>query len=284
MPPSTPPTLRQQRLGAELRKLREQSGLTATAAAVLLGLKQAQISSIESGRYAVGADRVRTLARAYSSSDEALVEALVAMTGGRTRGWWDEYRDYLPVGLIDLAELEHHATALRVALPLHIPALLQTADHARAMLREAVPPFRTYELEHRLSYRIKRQEVLHRVDGIPYTALVHEAALRMQYGGPDVTRAQLLHILEASEQANVTVRVIPYASPHFPGNGQPFDYAAGPVPQLDTVQLDTHHGGCEFLDAEAQLSKYRTLLDRMEACALDVVASRTFIAHLAQSL
>ncbi|MGC9439743.1 Scr1 family TA system antitoxin-like transcriptional regulator [Streptomyces sp. WG5] len=82
----------------------------------------------------------------------------------------------------------------------------------------------------------------------------------------------------------MTVRVIPYASPHFPGNGQPFDYAAGPVPQLDTVQLDTHHGGCEFLDAEAQLAKYRTLLDRMETCALDAAASRTFIEHLARSL
>ncbi|MFB7655814.1 MULTISPECIES: helix-turn-helix domain-containing protein [unclassified Streptomyces] len=284
MPPSTPPTLRQQRLGAELRKLREQSGLTSTAAAALLGLKQAQISSIESGRYAVGADRVRTLARAYSCPDEALVEALAAMTGGRIRGWWDEYRDYLPVGLIDLAELEHHAAALRVALALHIPALLQTADHARAMLREAVPSFRPYELEHRLSYRIKRQEVLHRAGGLPYTALVHEAALRMQYGGLDVTRTQLVHILELGEQENITVQVIPYSSPHFPGNGQSFDYAAGPVPQLDTVQLDTHHGGCEFLDAEAQLTKYRTLLDRMETCALGPAASRKFIERLAQSL
>ncbi|WP_405820990.1 helix-turn-helix transcriptional regulator [Streptomyces sp. NBC_01390] len=284
MPPSTPPTLRQQRLGAELRKLREHSGLTATAAAGLLGLKQAQVSSIEAGRYAVSADRVRTLARAYNCADEALTEALAAMTGGRTRGWWDEYRDHLPVGLIDLAELEYHAAALRVALALHIPALLQTADHARAMLREAVPPFRPYELEHRLSYRIKRQEILHRAGGLSYTALVHEAALRMQYGGPDVTRAQLVHILELSELDNITVRVIPYASPHYPGNGQPFDYVAGPVPQLDTVQLDTHHGGCEFLDAEAQLVKYRTLLARMETCALTPAASRKFIERITPSL
>ncbi|MFK0116617.1 helix-turn-helix domain-containing protein [Streptomyces sp. NPDC090994] len=284
MPPSTPPTLRQRRLGAELRKLRDQSGLSSTAAAELLDLKQAQISSIESGRYAVGADRVRTLARAYGCFNEALVEALAAMTGGRVRGWWDEYRDYLPVGLIDLAELEYHATELRVALPLHIPALLQTADHARAMLREAVPPFRPYELEHRLSYRIKRQEVLHRAGGLPYTALVHEAALRMQYGGQDVTRAQLLHMLGLSEQDNITVRVIPYSSPHFPGNGQPFDYAVGPVPELDTVQLDTQHGGCDFLDAEEDLSQYRALLDRMETCALDPAASRQFIERLARSL
>ncbi|MGW1506641.1 helix-turn-helix domain-containing protein [Streptomyces mirabilis] len=284
MPPSATPTLRQQRLGAELRKLREHSGLTSTAAAELLGLKQAQISSIESGRYAVSADRVRTLARAYSCADPSLIEALAAMTGGRTRGWWDGYREHLPVGLIDLAELEHHAAVLRVALSLHIPALLQTADHARAMLREAVPPFRPYELEHRLSYRIKRQGVLHRSAPLSYTALLHEASLRMQYGGPDTARAQLAHLLELSAQDNVTIRVIPFTSPHFPGNGQSFDYAVGPVPQLDTVQLDTHHGGCEFLDAEAQLMKYRTVLDRMESCALGPADSHKVIEHIMKSL
>lgn len=138
MPPSTP-TLRQQRLGAELRKLREHAGLTSSAAAGLLGVKQAQISSIESGRYAVSADRVRTFARIYSCADPALVDALAAMTGGRTRGWWDEYREHLPVGLIDLAELEHYATELRVALVIHIPALLQTTDHARSLFRGVFP-------------------------------------------------------------------------------------------------------------------------------------------------
>jgi hypothetical protein len=33
---------------------------------------------------------------------------------------------------------------------------------------------------------------------------------------------------------------------------------------------------------EAQLTKYRTLLDRMETCALDPDASRKFIEQLAQ--
>ncbi|MEU5701734.1 helix-turn-helix domain-containing protein [Streptomyces aurantiacus] len=285
VPPSTTtPGLRQQRLGAELRRLREHSGLTSTAAAELLGLKQAQISSIEAGRYAVSGDRVRTFGRAYNCADANLVEALAGMTGGRTRGWWDEYREYLPAGLADLAELEHHATGLRVALSLHIPALLQTTDHARAMLQQAVPPFQPYELEHRLSYRIKRQAVLHGSAPLPYTALLHEAALRMQYGGPDIARSQLARLLDMSKQNNITVRVIPFTSADFPGNGQSFDYAIGQVPQLDTVQLDTHHGGCEFLDAEAQLAKYRTVLDRMESCALDPVKSRKFIEHIMQGL
>lgn len=106
----------------------------------------------------------------------------------------------------------------------------------------------------------------------------------MRYGGPDVARSQLAHLLELSEQDNITVRVIPFTSTHFPGNGQSFDYAVGPVPKLDTVQLDTHHGGCEFLDAEAQLAKYRTVLEQMESCALEPTESRRMIERLMQSL
>lgn len=283
MPPSTNPTLRQQRLGTELRKLREHAGLTATAAAALLGLKQGQISSIEAGRYPVGADRVRTFARSYSCADEALVDALVAMTGGRQRGWWDAYRDHLPVGLIDLAELEHHARKLRVALVIHIPALLQTTDHARALFREVVPPMRQYEIEHRLTHRMKRQGILHRDDPTPYTSVIHESALRMGFGGSAISRTQLHHLIEMSELPNVTVRVIPFGHSPFPGTGQSVDYVSGTVPQLDTVQLDTHHG-CEFLDAEAQLAKYRSVLDRMENGALKPSASRDLIHRLAQEL
>ncbi len=283
MPPSTTPTLRQQRLGAELRKLREHSGLTTTAAAALLGLKQAQISNIESGRYAVSADRVRTFARTYSCADTALVEALAAMTGGRTRGWWDEYRDHLPASLIDLAELEHHAAKLRVALVIHIPALLQTTDHARALFRTVFPPLQQFEIEHRLSHRIKRQSILHRESPAPYTATIHEAALRMGFGGRDVATAQLKHLLSMSELPDVTIRILPFGKASFHGTGQGIDYVAGAVPQLDTVQLDTHHG-CEFLDGEAQLTKYRAVVDHMEASALDPEASRDIIHRIAQEL
>jgi len=283
VPPSNTPTLRQQRLGTELRKLREHAGLTSTAAAGLLGLKQAQISNIESGRYAVSADRVRTFARTYNCADPALIEALAAMTGGRTRGWWDEYRDHLPVGLIDLAELEHYAAELRVALVIHIPALLQTTDHARALFREVFPPLQQYEIEHRLTHRIKRQGILHRDDPTPYTATIHEAALRMGFGGRDVAAAQLKHLITMSELAHITVRVIPFGKASFPGTGQGIDYVAGAVPQLDTVQLDSHHG-CEFLDGEAQLGKYRSVVDRMEASALSPEASRDLIHHITHEL
>ncbi|MEU5533774.1 helix-turn-helix transcriptional regulator [Streptomyces sp. NPDC020362] len=283
MPPTNSPTLRQRRLGAELRKLRERAGLTATGAAELLGVNQARVSMIETGRTPISADRLRSMARVYACSDEELVDALASMTGGRTRGWWDSYRDHLPVGLIDLAELEHHVAALRVALVIHIPALLQTTDHARALFKEAVPPLRQYEIEHRVSHRIKRQEILHREDPPRYTAVIHECALHMGYGGSTIVREQLKHLLTMSELEHVTVKIIPFGRGSYPGTGQSVDYLVGPVPQLDTVQLDTHHG-CEFLDAEAQLEKYRLVLDRMEASALEPEESRDLIHHIAQTI
>ncbi|MFE0446320.1 Scr1 family TA system antitoxin-like transcriptional regulator [Streptomyces fungicidicus] len=80
----------------------------------------------------------------------------------------------------------------------------------------------------------------------------------------------------------VTIRVIPFGTAYFPSTGQSFDYLSGAVPQLDTVQLDTHHGGCGFLDAEAQLTKYRAVLNHMTSCALDPTESRDFIHNLAR--
>lgn len=282
LPPVSSPTLRQQRLGAELRKLRERAGFTVTQAAAHLGVNQGRVSMIETGRSPLSADRVRAMASAYDCADEELVTALAAMTGRRPRGWWDEYREHLPAALVDLAELEHHATGLRVALAIHIPALLQTTDHARALFRAVVPAMRQYEIEHRLTHRIKRQGILHRDTPPPYSAIIHESALRMGFGGPAVARDQLRHLLDMSELPHVTVRVIPFGTERYPSTGQSFDYVQGAVPQLDTVQLDAHHGGCGFLDAESQLTKYRAVLDHMESCALGIADSRDLIHHLAR--
>ncbi|MCZ4125180.1 helix-turn-helix domain-containing protein [Streptomyces sp. H39-S7] len=282
MPMRSNPTARQLRLGAELRKLRERAGLSSAEAARLLGVNSAQISNIEAARFGPSAERVRTLARNYDCSDPDLVDALVAMTGERKRGWWEEYRDTLPAGLLDLAELEHHTTGMRVAVVIHIPGLLQTLDHARATFQETVPPLLPHEVEHRLSYRLKRQGILYGDGRTQYAAVVHEAALRMGVGGPDVSRRQLAHLVEMSEHENVTITVIPFGVEAYVSSGQPITYVLGPVPKLDTVELDTPHG-CEFLDAEAQLEKYRVVLDRMNSGALTPEKSRDLIHHLAHS-
>ncbi|MEU5052635.1 helix-turn-helix transcriptional regulator [Streptomyces sp. NPDC021096] len=284
MPPSTPlPTVRRRRLGAELRRLRERADLSATEAAARFGITQSRISNIEAGRYGVSAERVRALARIYDCSDEALISALAAMTGERKRGWWEEYREYLPTSLIDLAELEHHATALRVAQVINIPGLLQTPEHARSVFREGVPQLAPHEIEYRVSHRVKRQAILYREAPPPYTAIIHEAALRMQFGGTATAKAQLDHVLDMSERDNVTILVIPFDGTAFPSAGHGIDYFHGPVPHVDTALLDTAHNGA-LIDASAQLERCRLILDRMESVTLKPTPSRDLVHRIAQAI
>jgi transcriptional regulator with XRE-family HTH domain len=283
MSPSSAPTARRQRLGTELRRLREHAGLTATEAAALLGGNQARISNIEAGRYGVSAERVRALACHYECGDQSLVEAMAGMTGERKGGWWEEYREILSNGLLDLAELEHYGCGLSTAHISGFPGLLQSREHALEVFRQVVPQLAPPEVEHRVSFRVKRQAILFRAMPAPYTAIIHEAALRMTFGGSSVAKHQLQHVLTMSEQDAVSVRVIPFAAGAYPGSGTPIYYVRGAVPQLDTVQLDQSHG-IALLDAPAQLDKYRRIHNRLEEIALNPFASMQFIHSIAKTL
>jgi hypothetical protein len=55
------------------------------------------------------------------------------------------------------------------------------------------------------------------------------------------------------------------------------------VPQLDTVLVDNQLGGV-FMDAEAQLARYREVLRKLEGAALGVVESRELIHRLVKDL
>lgn len=283
MPRRREPTARQERLGAELRKLREAAGLTGREAAALLGTDAAQMSQIEAGTAGVSAERVRRLAAQYSCTDAALVDALVAMATDRTRGWWEEYRGRLPTPFMDLPELEHHASYRWDVEFLHVPGLLQTPEYARALFAYVNPEFSESDIERWVEHRMRRRIIIERPDPVPYEALVHEAALRIRVGDRSTARAQLARVQELSEADHVTVRVIPFDLDDFGGAGSAMVYSGGPVPSLDTVVRDGPSGPV-FIDAEAQLSRYRTLFLRVEAVSLGPDRSRDFIHRLAKEL
>ncbi|MFD3486523.1 helix-turn-helix domain-containing protein [Streptomyces sp. NPDC058665] len=283
MAPRKALTARQRRLGAELRKIREHTGLSMTEAAALLGTDRTTISNTESGRFGVSPERVRTWAGHYGCPDAAYVDALAAMAAERITGWWEDYRGDLAGGALDLAELEHHAVGIRCVQMLSMPGLLQNEDYARAVLAEAVPPPSIPRQRRQLSHRLKRRDVLDRENPPEFTFLIHEAALRMTFGGSAVARGQLDYLLKESERENVTVRAIPFAAGGFVDTGGSTQYVLGPVPQMDTVQTDTTNGPA-FLDAETHLVNYRAALDRTEERSLDPERSRDFIRKIAQQV
>ncbi|UQI43827.1 helix-turn-helix transcriptional regulator [Streptomyces sp. HU2014] len=279
----TSPTERQKRVGSELHKMRVAAGVSAESVASLLSVDRSKISNMERGLRPISAERLRTWACHCDCSDEPYIEGLTKLAQPECRGWWERYRGALPGGLLDIAELEANADRLRTAHTVHIPGLLQTVEHARAIFGVAVPALPKREFELRMVHRMERQRVLMGEDPPEYHCVIHEAALRMQFGGRAVVRGQLEHLMHMSELSHLTLRVLPVASGAFPGSGQTLVYAEGVVPALDTVQIDSTHGP-EFVYGEAQLSKYRDQLEWMERLSLDPGASRTFIHDIARQL
>jgi len=281
--PRKQPTVRQERLGRELRRLREAAGLTAREAARLLGVISVTMSQIESGVAGVSEARVRRMAAQYACVDGELIDALAAMATDRTRGWWEEYRDVLPPGFLDLAELEHHARFLQVISTAHVPGILQTEEYARAVFAYLVPELPPAELEPRVAHRMRRRVIVERGETVEYEAVVHEGALRTRVADRRVACAQLEEMLRQSERPNVSLRVIPFDVDGFAGANASMLYAGGPVPPLDTAKRDAPHGG-PFLDSPAQLARFRTLFRKVESASLDPLRSRDFIHRLAKEL
>jgi len=277
------PTARQMRLAVELRRLREAAGLTSRDAAALLGVSAAQISQIEAGLAGVSEKRLRRLAAHYACTDEAFIDALVALAANRTRGWWEEYRGLLPTAFLDIAELEHHSTYRRDVELLFIPGLLQTDDYARAAFSSRIPELPREELELRVQHRMQRKVILESPAPTPYEAVIHEAALHIRVGDRTTSRAQLARVLELSEANHITVRVIPFDLDGFGGTWSTVMLADGAVPRLDTAVRDAPHGTA-FIDSEAQLGVFRTLFRRVGGASLDPARSRDVISRLAKEL
>lgn len=283
MPVRKPSTERQRRLGAELRRMRECIGMTINEAATLHRTDRTTVSNTESARSGVSSDRVRVWAANYRSPDAQYVDALADMARERGPYWWDEYRDSLPAGLLDLAEMEHHAAALRSAQIMHMPGILQLPDYMRGIFAEAVPTMDPVDLERHVEFRSRRAALLDRPQPPSCEFLIHETALRMSFGDRKVLRRQIDYLLEQAARPNITIRVVPFSAGGFANAGSSTLYACGPVPQLDTVQIDVPTG-VTFLHAETYLVNYRAVLDRMRERALGPEASLDFIQQAVREI
>ncbi|MFB7383773.1 helix-turn-helix domain-containing protein [Kitasatospora purpeofusca] len=269
------PTLRQRRLGSELRRMREQAGLGGSELARKLGISPAQVTQMEMAKIGVSPERLRMVASACRCANGPLIDALAEMASERGKGWWEDYRGALTIDFLEIAELEAHAKRLTFCTTAYIPGLLQTGAYAAAVFARLFPPLSAGEVEARTAFRIRRQEVV-RSGRTPLRTYIHEAALRMQFGGPAVLVDQLHALLDDSEHPGISVRVVPFALDTFPGSGENLTFAEGPVPELDAIEMDVSQGAL-FFDSQADLAMHRVIFSRLDSTALGEADSREFI-------
>ncbi|MFF2040176.1 helix-turn-helix domain-containing protein [Kitasatospora sp. NPDC058170] len=272
----TNPTLRQRRLGVELRRMREQAGFGGSQLGRAVGMNPAQVTQMESGKIGISVERLRTIAATCMCANQPLVDALADIITDRGKpGWWEEYREPLATDFLEVAELESHARRLFTYTTTFIPGLLQTGAYASALFAQAYPPPARHEVDLRTAFRMQRQRVV-RSGAVPYSAFIHEAALRMKFSDLKTHTDQLAALIEDSEDSRVSVRVVPFHADAIPSPSENFTYAEGPVTELDAAQMDTGHG-IQLFDAPAHLARFRVLLARMESTAFSEEKSRDLI-------
>ncbi|GAA1410334.1 helix-turn-helix transcriptional regulator [Kitasatospora putterlickiae] len=256
--------------------MREQAGFGGSQLARSIGATPAQITQMEAGRTGISVDRLRAVAAACMCVDRGLIDALSEIITRREKpGWWEEYRGSLPADFLDIAELEDRAVKLSTFTITFIPGLLQTRSYASAVFSQAFPSPTRHEVDLRTNFRLQRQATV-RTGTKTYAAFIHEAALRMQFSGSAVLAEQLNSLIEDSRKPGISVRVVPFNVGTLPGPSENLTYAVGPVPELDTVQMDTGQGVVLF-DSPPHLAAFRDILDRTASVALSEDESRAFI-------
>ncbi|MER7755800.1 helix-turn-helix transcriptional regulator [Kitasatospora sp. NPDC097643] len=278
------PTLRQRRLGAELRRMREQAGFGGSQLARLLGVTPALVTQMENGKSSISPDRLREVASACECHNQPLIDALIGIIEVQVKGWWENYRNQIPDFFLESAEHEDFAAeTIRVFVSTFLPGLLQTDGYARGIFSRRIPRLPAAELDLHTAFRLERRTRVLQSPEKKLEAYLHESSLLTRFGGPDVLREQLHSLIDDSLRDDIRIRVIPFTAHTYPGPVESAIYTVGEVSELDTVEVESSRGPI-FFDAPGELESYREVFNRIDKAALSDEESRDLIHRTAKNL
>jgi transcriptional regulator with XRE-family HTH domain len=262
--PGSGPTVLRILLGSQLRRLREAKGVTRDDAGYTIRASGSKISRMELGRVSFKERDVEDLLDLYGV-DEEEARALVALARqANSPGWWHKYGDVLPDWFQVYVGLEEAAALIRLYEVQFVPGLLQTADYARAVIKLGLPSASAEEVERRVGLRTGRQEVLTKESGGPRLwAVVDEAALRRPIGGGEVMRAQLVRLIEAAREPNITLQVVPFRSGGHAAEAGAFTIMRFPEVDLPDVVYLEHLTSALYLDKREDVERYTEVMERL---------------------
>jgi DNA-binding XRE family transcriptional regulator len=256
------PTVRRMLVGAKLRRLRTDLGLSREEAAEAIRASEWKIHRLENGQVGFKErDLVDLLAR-YQVRDPAEVAELLAMAReANAPGWWQHYGDVLPQWFRAYVDLESAASLIRTYEGQFIPGLLQTDDYMRAVVRGAHLEESVEEVGRRVRLRMARQMLLTREQPPRLWAVVDEAALRRPVGGREVLRGQLERLIEAAKLPNVTLQILPFGSGAHPAMFGSFSVLRFADRELPDVVYLEHLTGANYLNKPDEVDRYLHVME-----------------------
>ncbi|MFD9356463.1 helix-turn-helix domain-containing protein [Streptomyces sp. NPDC060031] len=171
-----------------------------------------KLSRLERGLHRVRVEDTVQLVEHYNVG-MAEAEQLVQLTKlANEPGWWAPFRRIVPSWFDRFIGLQEAATWTRTYEYQLVPGLLQTEEYARAVTEVKYLLEGEVEVEARVRLRMERQELLCSPARPRLLAILHEAVLHNHFGGPEVMRRQVEHLIDMAAMPNITIRVMPFTN------------------------------------------------------------------------
>lgn len=269
------PTVRRRELGALLRKLRTENGLTVEQAAEQLMFSMSKLSRMETGHGVPTRRDIRDLCDLYGVTDEAERDHMMNLVAeAKRQAWWQSY----DLGYATYVGLEADAVSISAFQSSVVHGLLQTAEYARAGHEGAMPLLGADQIRLQIEAKLTRQRILTRGNPPRFSVVLDEAALHRVVGGRQVMAAQLAKILDLAALPNVMVQVLPYEVGAHPAVESNFNILQLPDPTPGVVFVEGLIGST-YLERDDDLIKYRQIFRKLESIALSPQGSLDMISR-----
>jgi transcriptional regulator with XRE-family HTH domain len=260
------PTMRRRQLGAELRRLREEAGKTQEDVQEWTNVPATTISRMEHGKRRVPVTFLKAVLPLYGvGSPQA--EALEKLARESSeRGWWAAYGDTVPDWFASFLGMETAADELWTYEAEYVPGILQTNRYTEATRAAMGTP--SEGSEKLVAVRSARQKRLSGDNPMTFRAVLNEAVIRREVGGPDVMREQLEYLARAAARPNITLQILPFAAGAHPGMLGPFTALRFPQEPLNTIYIELD-GGAVYWEKPASVERYAATFRRLSELALN---------------
>ena len=199
----------------------------------------------------------------------------------KQQGWWNRFDD---LGIDSLIGLEAEAKRISAHDASVVPWVFQTEQYAQAVIKGVLPRIGDRILDERVTARMTRQEVLRSPEPPNLWSLIDESALRRAVGGNGVMREQLSKILEVSAASNVTMQIVPFEAGAQPGLDNTFMLLEFDSPVQSPVVFVENLAGNLYLERDAEIQRYREVLEHLRACALSPNNSVKYVKEIVKAL
>lgn len=280
------PVVQRRRLRTELRRARQDAGLTQEHVAEAMDWSLSKVIRIEVGSVGISTNDLKALLRYYKIVDPGRTQELVALArAARERSWWSMYRDVGPPGLLQLIGYESAASTLRNFEPLIVPDLLQTEEYARAIIRGLDDWAPVALVDTQAEIRMRRQALVDRTDPPLLFFVLDEAVVRRSVGGAGVMRRQVRRLIEMADRPHVTIEIIPFSAGVHPGLNGPFVVLEFPDAGDDDVLYLENHGGAQISrDIQEEIVKYREAYEHLRRVSLRSEDSISYLSKVADEI